>query len=381
MKYFLIAGEASGDLHAANLMRALREEDPWAEFRFYGGNHMANVGKKEHLLCHYEELAYMGVIPVLLHLPQILRGLKHCKAQIEAYQPDLLILVDYAGFNLRVARYVHERHICPVFYYIPPKIWAWKENRIRSLKRYTDGIFSILPFEPEYYRTRHGCNITYTGNPTVDEVATYQTPQTPAQHDTHLVALLPGSRRQEVASNLLRMLQAAEPLCQSPHNIRLAIAVAPALPLTLYEDIIHKTEVSHQHIQLVQNDTYGILSQAHAALVTSGTATLETALFRVPQIVCYHIRCGRLVRLLRRFLIKIPYISLVNLIAEKEVLPELVADQMNVHNVRTHLQKILLDGTKRKQMLDGYELVAHKLGQPGASRQAAKAMLTQFYHN
>ncbi|MBR1712578.1 MAG: lipid-A-disaccharide synthase [Alloprevotella sp.] len=376
MKYFLIAGEASGDLHAANLMHALRAEDPQADFRFYGGDRMqAEAGRG--LLCHYRNLAYMGIIPVLRHLPQILRGMRRCKAQIEEYRPDALILVDYPGFNLSIARHVHRLGICPVFYYISPKIWAWKEGRIHRIRRDVDALFSILPFEVDYFGQRHGYPVTYVGNPTVDEVAAYEAEHGQPCPQPDLIALLPGSRRQEVKDNLRRMLRATNPLVAEGGH-RIAIAAAPALPRSFYEKIIAHAGVERGRIELVEDDTYALLSRAGTALVTSGTATLEAALFRVPQIVCYYISFGPLVRLLRRLLLKVPYISLVNLIAGEEVVPELVADRMNVKNLQQHLREILPGGSRREKMLEGYARTAMRLGKPGAPRHAARAMLERL---
>lgn len=371
MKYFLIAGEASGDLHAAHLMQALLGEDAEAEFRFYGGDQMKAVGGK--MLCHYRDLAYMGIVPVLLHLRTILRGMRRCKEQIAQWHPDVVILVDYPGFNLSIAKYVHAAGICPVFYYISPKIWAWKEGRIRSIRRDVDALFSILPFEVEYFGQKHHYPITYVGNPTVDEVAAFKENSEYPEERENTVALLPGSRRQELKANLRRMLLAAAPLADG--DWRLKIAVAPAMPLEVYEDIVRQSGIGREAVELVEGRTYALLQSAQAALVTSGTATLETALFRVPQVVCYYVSWGPLVRLMRRLLLKVKYISLVNLICGEEVVPELVADDMNVRRVRDELQRILPGGEGREAMLAGYERMAERLGEPGAPLHAAKAMV------
>lgn len=368
MKYFLIAGEASGDLHAAHLMQALLQEDPDADFRFYGGDEMQRVGGK--LLCHYKHLAYMGFIPVLLHLRTILRGIKHCKQQIAEWQPDAVILVDYPGFNLKMARYVTQEHICPVFYYISPKIWAWKEHRIKAIRRDVTHLYSILPFEVPYFEQRHNYPITYVGNPTVDEVANYRLKHPDHCRDEHLIALLPGSRRQEIEDNLSRMLQAVMPLREK--GFRLAIAIAPSMPQEVYKRIFERAQLREEDVEMIKGDTYGLLSRASAALVTSGTATLETALFRVPQVVCYYVACGRFVSFLRRHLLKVPYISLVNLVCNREVVPELVADGMTVSNVSNALLPLLPGGNKRQEMLNGYEEMAQQLGAPGAPERAAK---------
>ncbi|EJX05111.1 lipid-A-disaccharide synthase [gut metagenome] len=377
MKYFLIAGEASGDLHAANLMKAIHQEDPEAEFQFYGGDLMAAVGGR--LLCHYKNLAYMGFIPVLLHFPTILRGMAECKRQIEEWRPNVVILVDYPGFNLKIARFVHDKRICPVYYYISPKIWAWKEHRIQNIRRDIDRLFSILPFEIDFFEKKHHYPITYVGNPTVDEVAEYTLRNGLPQQDNKTIALLPGSRMQEVKDNLSRMLLAAAPFTKKRY--RLVIAIAPALPQGFYEDILKQSGIPREQVELAAGKTYEILSHATAALVTSGTATLETALFRVPQVVCYYIACGKLVSFLRRCFLKVPYISLVNLVCGKEVVPELVADDMQVTNIRQHLEAILPDGKDRNAMLKGYEEMAQRLGEPGAPIHAAKEMVQALQNN
>ncbi|MBQ9568609.1 MAG: lipid-A-disaccharide synthase [Alloprevotella sp.] len=374
MKYFLIAGEASGDLHAANLMRALQHEDAEAEFRFYGGDHMQAVGGE--MLCHYKHLAYMGVVPVLMHLRAILGGMRRCKEQICQWQPDVVILVDYPGFNLSIAKFVHAERICPVFYYISPKIWAWKEGRIRRIRRDVDALYSILPFEVPFFEEKHHYPVTYVGNPTVDEVDAFlrSSSETDEVSPGDYVALLPGSRRQEVTDNLRRMLQAAAPVV-AEKGLSLRIAVAPAMPIEVYEDIIRSSGVQASLVELVAGRTYELLARAQAALVTSGTATLETALFRVPQVVCYYIGFGPFVRLMRRLFLKVKYISLVNLICDEEVVPELVADAMNVRRVRAELLRILPGGEGRAAMLEGYERMASRLGEPGAPEHAARAMV------
>ncbi len=380
MKYFLIAGEASGDLHAAHLMQALVAEDPSADFRYFGGDRMVAVGGR--LLRHYRDLAYMGFIPVLLHLRTILRGVKQCEAAIAEWRPDVVILVDYPGFNLRIARFVREAALCPVFYYISPKIWAWKEHRIHAIRRDVTHLYSILPFEVEFFEGKHHYPITYVGNPTVDEVAAWQAahPAVAGQAgEAPLIALLPGSRRQEVDDNLSRMLRAAAPYADQGY--RLAIACAPALPLDFYRQLLDRYwpgALEQDRCRLVVDGTYALLSQAVAALVTSGTATLETALFRVPQVVCYYVGFGWFVSLLRRLFLKVPYISLVNLVCREEVVPELVADGMTVEAVRRHLSEILPGGSRRVAMLEGYARMAARLGEPGAPRRAAADMVARL---
>ena len=375
MRYYLIAGEASGDLHASHLMAALREQDADAEFRFYGGEMMQQVGGT--LVQHYRDLAYMGFLPVMMHLPTILRGMKRCKADILEWKPDVLILVDYPGFNLQVARYVKSHSEIPIFYYISPKIWAWKEYRIRNIRRDIDHLFSILPFEVDFFEGKHHYPIHYVGNPTVDEVDAYlQAHEADAAafradnglDDRPVIALLPGSRRQEIRGNLSRMVQAAEPFLQ---QYQLVLAAAPGFDDAYYQEWMGETQV-----KVLRNQTYRILQHSTAALVTSGTATLETALFRVPQVVCYYAKAGRLVSLGKKLILKIPYISLVNLIAGKEIVPELLAEKMNVENLRLHLSSILPSGSARQLQLDGYEAMAQRLGAPGAARRAAKGMVS-----
>lgn len=371
MKYYLIVGEASGDLHASNLMRALRREDPEAEFRFFGGDLMAKVGG----VCvrHYKTLAYMGFVPVLLHLRTILRNMDFCKNDVEAWNPDVLILVDYPGFNLKIAQYIKLHTQIPVFYYISPKIWAWKEYRIKNIKRDVDALFSILPFEVDFYR-KHGYPVHYVGNPCVDAVDAFRKSFKETFDDfvsAHhwgkkpVVALLAGSRKQEIKDNLQLMIQAA----RSFPDYQFVVAGAPGIEPDFYRQYIDADT------EIVFGETYRLLSHAAAALVTSGTATLETALFRVPQVVCYYTAVGKLVSLLRRLVLKVPFVSLVNLIAGKEVVTELVAGDMSVRAVKRELAQILPGGKKRKRMLEDYETLVQVLGEAGASERAARQML------
>ncbi|MDR0891385.1 MAG: lipid-A-disaccharide synthase [Mediterranea sp.] len=373
MSYSRLGGEASGDLLAAGLWRALKLGDPRAEFRFFGGDLMSAVGGTR--VKHYRELAYMGFIPVLLHLRTIFANMKRCKADIVAWQPDVLILVDYPGFNLSIAKFVRAHTRIPVYYYISPKVWAWKEYRVESIKRDVAHLFSILPFEVEFFEQKHHYPIHYVGNPTVDEVDAYQ--RTHPQDldafltDNHLtdhrpvIALLAGSRKQEIKDNLPDMIRAAS--AYSGHQ--LIVAGAPSIPPEYYRQYIGSAPV-----QILFGQTYRLLQHADAALVTSGTATLEAALFRVPQVVCYHTPIGKVISFLRRHILKVKYISLVNLIADREVVRELVADTMTVANMRTELSRLLNDQTYRDQMLAGYEEVARRLGPAGAPQHAAKIM-------
>ncbi len=367
MKYYIIAGEASGDLHASRLMRELRRHDPGAQFRFIGGDLMEAEGGER--VRHFRELAYMGFVPVLLHLRTILRSMASCKRDIEQWQPDAVILVDYPGFNLSIARYVKQRDIAPVFYYISPKIWAWKEYRIKAIKRDVSEMFCILPFEKDFYEGKHGFPIHYVGNPTADEVAAFDPAAATLLPDfgRPVIAVLAGSRKQEIKDNLPDMLRAAAAF----GDYQVVVAGAPSVETEFYEPFLAGTGA-----KIVHGQTYQLLASATAALVTSGTATLETALFRVPQVVCYEMPLPRLTAFLRRRVIKVPFISLVNLIAGREVVPELVADTFSVDNMRSALGRLLPGGDGREEMLRGYEEVAKRLGEPGAPANAARLMVS-----
>ena len=379
MKYYLIAGEASGDLHASRLMRSLKEKDEEAEFRFFGGDLMAAEGGT--LVKHYRELAYMGFVPVLMHLPTILKGMKQCKQDIREWQPDVLILVDYPGFNLGIAKYVKASKICPVYYYISPKIWAWKEYRIKAIKRDVDELFSILPFEVEFFEQKHHYPIHYVGNPTAQEVReflkapttpppigeAYFTPPLREGAGGRLIALLAGSRKQEIKDNLPAMIEATRHLA-SQYDV--VLAGAPSIERAYYEPFIEGT-----HVKLVMNETYQLLNRATAALVTSGTATLETCMFRVPQVVCYETPLPRLIGWLRKKVLSVKYVSLVNLIADREVVRELVAESFSVDNIRHELELILPGGPDRQRMLDDYEEVHRRLGESDAPDRTAGIMV------
>ena len=374
MKYYLIAGEASGDLHASHLMRSLKEIDKEADFRFFGGDLMSEVGGVR--VRHYRDLAYMGLIPVLLHLPTILKNMKFCKRDITAWQPDCVILVDYPGFNLDIAKYVKSRTNIPVYYYISPKIWAWKEYRIKNIRRDVDELFSILPFEVDFFEKKHHYPIHYVGNPTAAEVRDFLDKASIGNDDfirhnmlsqtKPVIAILCGSRKQEIKDNLPAMLEATDALSD---RYEVVIAGAPAIDHDYYMPF------TQGHVVKVLNPgwTYQLLYNAHAALVTSGTATLETALFNVPQVVCYKLPLPKIARVVRRHLIKVPYISLVNLIADREVVTELLADTFTVGHIRHELEKIL-DGPDRERMLNGYAEVRHRLGDQRAPDNAARIM-------
>ncbi|MBR2113260.1 MAG: lipid-A-disaccharide synthase [Prevotella sp.] len=378
MKYYLIAGEASGDLHASHLMQALKQRDAEARFRFFGGDLMTAVGGTR--VRHYRELAYMGFIPVLLHLRTILKNMKMCKQDIAQWQPDVVILVDYPGFNLDIAKYVHSQRLTAnsqkpkVYYYISPKIWAWKEYRIKNIKRDVDELFSILPFEIEFFEQKHRYPIHYVGNPTAQEVREFLESQKPtANSQKPIIALLAGSRTQEIKDNLPAMMEATKHLA-SQYDI--VLAGAPSIEPGYYQQFI-----AGSHVRLVLNETYPLLAKATAALVTSGTATLETCMFRVPQVVCYETPLPRLIGFLKRHFIKVKYVSLVNLIANREVVRELVAETFSVANIRRELEAVLPGGAKREQMLSDYDEVHRILGDSHAPDEAARIMIELLNKN
>ncbi len=372
MKYYLIVGEASGDLHASHLMQSLKKQDAHAEFRFFGGDMMAAVGGTR--VKHYKDLAYMGFIPVLLHLPTILRNMKMCQQDILQWQPDVVILVDYPGFNLKIAKFVKANTKIPVYYYISPKIWAWKEYRIKNIKRDVDEMFSILPFEVDFYEKKHHYPIHYVGNPTAQEVREYMENSGSARDSERpVIALLAGSRKQEIKDNLPAMIAATRHLTA---DYDIVLAGAPSIEPAYYQQFLQDSAV-----RLVINETYKLLSHATAALVTSGTATLETAMFRVPQVVCYETPIPQVIAFLKKHFIKVKYISLVNLIADREVVPELVADTFSVENIRQHLESILPGGPERQTMLDGYEEVHRRLGDSHAPDVAARQIYEKLSNN
>ena len=373
MKYYIIVGEASGDLHASRLMHSLKEFDSQAEFRFFGGDKMSYEGG--YRVKHYRELAYMGFIPVLLHLKTIFKNMSMCKKDIVAWKPDVVILVDYPGFNLNIAKFVHKNTKIPVYYYISPKIWAWKEWRIRSIKRDVKEMFSILPFEVPFYEKKYKYPIHYLGNPTAEEVAYFRN----NYHDTFkmfcdkynldatkpIIALLAGSRLQEIKDNLPAMIEAADHF----EDYQLVLAGAPSVDDKYYESFLKDSRV-----KLIKNQTYALLSHAKAALVTSGTATLETALFDVPQVVCYETPVPKIIRFAFNHIIKVKYISLVNLIADSEIVQELLADRFSVDDIIMELRKILPGRPEREVMLKEYEEIHRRLGNSVAPENAARIM-------
>ena len=374
MKYYLIVGEASGDLHASRLMRSLKKYDELAEFRFFGGDLMAAEGGTR--VKHYKELAYMGFVPVLLHLGTIFSNMKRCKEDIVAWKPDVVILVDYPGFNLNIAKFLKKNTLIPVYYYISPKIWAWKEWRIKSIKRDVSEMFSILPFEVPFYEQKHKYPVHYVGNPTAQEVAEFRA----GYHQTYeefcrennldsrkpIIALLAGSRLQEIKDNLPAMIEVAERF----EDYQMVLAGAPSIEDEYYDEFLEGTPV-----RVVKNKTYQLLSHTTAALVTSGTATLETALFNVPQVVCYETPLPKLIRFAFNHVLKVDYISLVNLVANKEVVPEMFADKFTIDGIANELYKIMPGQPARERMLAEYQEVLRELGSKVAPDEAASIMV------
>lgn len=376
MKYYLIAGEASGDLHASNLMRAIKNTDPQADFRFLGGDLMKQVGGT--LVKHYREMAFMGFIPVLMNLRTILRNMQVCWEDIRQYQPDVVILIDYPGFNLKIAKYVKTVLHIPVHYYISPKIWAWKQYRIKDFRKYVDHLYSILPFEPAFFQ-RLDYLVDYVGNPSVDSVSNYQQQESVGKStffrmnrlaDKPILALLAGSRKQEIRDNLPVMLRVA---AQFP-EYQPIIAGAPGIDPAYYQ------QYTDDSVRILFQQTYPLLQHSDAALVTSGTATLETALFRVPQVVCYYVPAGRLASFIFRHFFHTPYISLVNLISGKEVVQELFGARFSEENITTELKRIIHDKTYRETMLQNYDEMIRILGKPGASIRTAELIVKRIKH-
>lgn len=375
MKYYLIVGEASGDLHASNLMRSLRKFDADAEFRFFGGDMMSAVGGTQ--VKHYRELAYMGFVPVLLHLRTIFKNMALCKRDIVSWQPDVVILVDYPGFNLGIAKFVHANTSIPVYYYISPKIWAWKEYRIKNIKRDVDEMFSILPFEVPFYEKKHGYPIHYVGNPTADEVIEFLKnydesfehfyADNSLMRDRAIIALLPGSRRQEIKDNLPSMIEAVSRYADKYQGV---IAGAPGIPRDYYRQF-----TEGHNVGIVYDKTYPLLLMSDAAIVTSGTATLETAFIGTPQVVCYKTPIPKVIAFLRKHLLKVRYISLVNLIVDREVVKELVADTFTVDNIAEELGKLLPGEPGRAKMIGDYVELNLKLRQKNAPDNAARLMI------
>jgi lipid-A-disaccharide synthase len=369
MKYYLIAGEASGDLHGSNLIKALHTLDSEAQMRCWGGQLMQSAGAD--LVKHYKDLAFMGFVEVVKNLGTILKNIQFCKQNILDFKPDALILIDYPGFNLRIAAWAKAQNI-PVFYYISPQIWAWHTSRVHKIKQIVDKMLVILPFEKDFYQ-KYDYEVDFVGHPLLDMIQNCHKfsnwLQKNGLNSQQIVALLPGSRKQEILSVLPQMLSVVKdfPTCQ------FVIAGAPAQPMELYQAVLEKNGFQRDDIKIIQNDTYALLQHATAALVTSGTATLETALFNVPQVVCY--KGSAISFAIAKRLVKLQYISLVNLIMEKEIVKELIQKDLNHNNLRYALENIL---TKRPQIQAAYALLRQKLGNEGASQRTAKLIWDWF---
>jgi lipid-A-disaccharide synthase len=374
MKYFIIAGEASGDLHASNLIKSLKKEDSQASFCGLGGDLMAAEGVR--LVRHYRDMAFMGFIPVLMHAKTVLGNIKSCKEAVTDFAPDVLILVDYPSFNLKIAQFVKENMPnVAVYYYISPKLWAWKEYRLKSMKRYIDKVFSILPFEVKWFSER-GLEVEYVGNPCVDAIENRpHKGESRAEFEARtgvdnrpILALLAGSRVQEIKGSLPIMLESAIQY----KDYQIVIAGVKSIDSSLYQQITKNYEA-----KVIYNETYELLQQADLAVVTSGTATLETALMRVPEVVVYKMSGGWLFHRFLQLFIRVPYISLVNLIANKWLVQELVIEEFTVDRLSKEIDK-LRDAECRKEMLKGYDELIELLGKESVSDRAAHAMLSQY---
>ena len=370
MRYYLIAGEASGDLHGSNLMKGLLRNDPQAEFRFWGGDLMAAVGGRDRLAKHYRDASFFGIGEIVRRLPTVLSQIGECKRDIAAYAPDVLILIDYPGFNFRMAKFAHERGI-RVFYYISPKVWAWKEHRVERIRRYVDKLFIIFPFEVAYFAGK-GIDAVYEGNPLMDAVAERCAAMPPREEFLQanglggrpVIALLAGSRRSEVRNNLPFMTALAELVPE--HDF--VLAAVPWLGTELYAALL-----AGSRIVCLYDKTYEVVRYADAAVVTSGTATLETALIGTPEVVCY--RTDALTVWAGRRLLKIPYISLVNLVMDREIVKELIQQDMTPERAAAELRTILPGGAQRERMLADYGSLRERIGGPGASERVAARMV------
>ncbi len=371
MKYnnfYIIAGEASGDLHASNLMRSLLKENPESTFRFWGGDEMTKVGGTR--VKHIKDLAFMGFVEVLMNLRTILGNLKFCKNDILKNKPDALILVDYPGFNLRIAEWAHEQGI-KVIYYISPQVWAWKQNRVHTIKKVVDEMYVILPFEKDFYK-KFDFDVTYIGHPLLDAIHNYQSVtneigfyERNKLQEQPIIAVLPGSRKQEVKKKLPIMLQALK----SFENYQIVVAGAPSLEAAFYQPFL----ADYSNVKIVHGQTYDLLSNSEVAVVTSGTATLETALFEVPEVVCY---IGSPISYyIAKQLIKIKYISLVNLIMDREVVKELIQKECNPKTIQQELKQLVKGGEKREKQLNDYKKLKEILGGGGASDKIAQLLL------
>jgi len=361
MKYYIISGEASGDLHASNLMKSLKDHDNAPNFRFWGGDRMVQQGGT--LVKHYRDLAFMGFIEVIKNLRAILGNLRFCKEDIKSYNPDAVILVDYPGFNLRIAEWAHKNGY-RVFYYISPQVWAWKRSRVKKIKRIVDKMFVILPFEKEFY-AKYNYEVDFVGHPLLDELSDLKPSEPIQDHDPNkkIIALLPGSRKQEISRMLPGMLQ----MTHLFPEYQFIIAAAPSIEKDFYEYYLKNTSAA-----ITFQGTYNLLRQSYAAIVTSGTATLETALLNVPEVVCY--RGNTISYWIARYLVHVPFISLVNLIPGTPIVEELIQSDFNPNNLKAETEKIL-DPNQRKTILDNYRIFREKLGGPGASERTASKIV------
>jgi lipid-A-disaccharide synthase len=370
MRYYIIAGEASGDLHGSNLLKGIRRSDPAAEFRFWGGDKMAAVGGSEGLAKHYKEASFFGFVQVVANLGTVLGQIAECKRDIREYVPDVVILIDYPGFNFRIAKFAHGLGI-PVFWYIAPKVWAWKESRVKRIKRYVTRLFIIFPFEVEYFR-KWGIEAIYEGNPLVDEIARVMPTLSDHAEFTAangldarpIVGLLAGSRHSEIAKNLPLMVAVARKF----PAYQFIVAGVSWIDRTEYQRLLAGTDV-----RLMCDQTYTVLKNSVAAIVTSGTATLETALMGVPEVVFY--RTNALYATLKPYFLKIPFISLVNLILGREAIPELVQSSMETSRAERELAAILPGGAERERMLSDFDELNHVVGGEGASDRFAARMV------
>lgn len=369
MKYYIIAGEASGDLHGSNLMKALYQKDPNAEIRFWGGDLMQKTGGT--LVKHYRELAFMGFIEVIFNLKTILNNIKSCKTDILAFEPDVIVFIDYPGFNMRIAEWAKALGM-KTHYYISPQIWAWKENRIKAIKRDVDKMYVILPFEKDFYETKHHFPVDFVGHPLIDAIqnrTTIEAAEFRKENDLDdkpIIAILPGSRKQEITKMLEVMLSVVADFPE----YQFVIAGAPSQEFSLYAPFLN-----NKNVRFISNKTYDLLSVSYAALVTSGTATLETALFKVPEVVCY--KGSWASYQIAKRIVTLKYISLVNLIMDREVVTELIQEDCNSKRIKAELQK-LLDPINRNQVLAQYDLLEAKLGGSGASKKTA-TLITNYH--
>lgn len=366
MNYYIIAGEASGDLHGSNLIKELHLRDSMANIRCWGGDKMEAAGAT--LVKHYRDLAFMGFVEVLKNINIIFKNLSFCKEDILQHKPDVLVLIDYPGFNLRIAKWAKENNI-KVIYYISPQVWAWKENRVKMMKQCIDLMLVILPFEKEYYKNKWNWDVEYAGHPLVEEVENFQLKNKGELFsDKPVIALLPGSRKQEILKKLPVMLEVSKefPACQ------FIVAKAPGLDDSFYSEMIK----NYSNVSTVSNQTYPLLQQSTAALVTSGTATLETALFNVPQVVCY--KGNEISYQIAKRLISIKYISLVNLIMDKEVVKELIQHEMNTENLVAELRKILPGSVQRERLIGDYQQLKDILHAGGDASAKAAQWIVQF---